>query len=154
VSAAETDPVQTVEEKREAETLRAIQFLAPLADRWTFQVMREIFAGMHRYGELQRKLGISRNILAERLSMLVDAELLRRVRYRTEPDWYEYRLTERAADLYPSIVVFYQWVEDHFGEQRSVFEVRRHSCGLPSGPVLICSACGEPISIDPDEGMP
>ena len=39
-----------------------------LADRWTFLIIREAYSGVHRYGQLQRNLGIARNILAERLS--------------------------------------------------------------------------------------
>jgi hypothetical protein len=33
---------------------------------------------------------------ADRLRQLVGDGMLERVRYRTDPDWYEYRLTERG----------------------------------------------------------
>jgi len=39
--------------------------------------------------------------------------LLERVRYRTEPDWYEYRLTKRGLDLYPAILAFFRWADTH-----------------------------------------
>lgn len=145
-------PNPSLEETREAEALVAIAALAPIADRWGYRILREVFAGVHRYGELQRRLGISRNILADRLSKLVDAELLRRVPYRIDPAWYEYRLTQRAADFYPTIIAFYEWVDTHFSDSGiAVFEQRPHSCGLHGRPILICSACREAITIDPDE---
>ena len=75
-----------------------------LSDRWTFLILREAFFGVRRYGQMQRDLGIARNVLAARLKQLVADGMLERVRYRTDPDWYEYRLTERALDLYPAIV--------------------------------------------------
>jgi HxlR-like helix-turn-helix protein len=39
--------------------------------------------------------------------------MLERVRYCTDPAWYEYRLTERALDLYPVIVGLMRWADRH-----------------------------------------
>jgi hypothetical protein len=61
--------------------------LEVLGDRWTFLILREAFFGVRRYGYFQRNLGIGRNVLAARLSALVEHGLLERVRYRTDPDW-------------------------------------------------------------------
>ena len=69
------------------------------ADRWTFLIVREAFFGVRRYGFFQRNLGIGRNVLADRLSKLVEHGVLKRVRYRTDPDWYEYRLTQAGFEL-------------------------------------------------------
>src|ERR1700710_2007086 len=86
-----------------------------LSDRWTFLILREAFYGVRRYGQLQRNLGIARNVLADRLRHLVAEGMLERVRYRTDPDWYEYVLTDRALDLYPVIVGLMRWADHHFG---------------------------------------
>ena len=67
-----------------------------LADRWTVLIIREVYVGIHRYAQLQSNLGIARNALAERIPKLVEHGLLERVGHRTEPDCYEYRLTERG----------------------------------------------------------
>jgi DNA-binding HxlR family transcriptional regulator len=58
-----------------------------LSDRWTFLILREAFFGVRRYGEMQRNLGIARNVLAARLKRLVADSIFDRVRYRTDPDW-------------------------------------------------------------------
>ena len=52
-----------------------------LTDRWTFLIMREAFFGVRRYGQMQRNLGIARNVLAQRLRRLVANGMLKRVWY-------------------------------------------------------------------------
>ena len=111
-----------------------------LSDRWTFLILREAFFGVRRYGQMQRTLGIARNVLAERLRKLVGDGMLQRVRYRTDPDWYEYRLTERAVDLYPVIVGLMRWADRHLtppGETGRLELVHR-SCGHPAELHLAC----------------
>jgi DNA-binding HxlR family transcriptional regulator len=98
------------------------------SDRSTFLILREAFYGVRRFGQMQRNLGIARNVLADRLRQLVGDGMLERVRYRTDPDWYEYRLTERALDLYPVI--------DPVGWPRS--RVRRPEHGRPTQPRRLC----------------
>src|SRR5436190_10735963 len=117
-----------------------------LSDRWTFLILREGFFGVRRYGELQRNLGIARNVLADRLKQLVADGMFERVRYRTDPDWYEYRLTDRALDLYPVIVGLMRWADRHLGGGEGALELIHRSCGAPADPYLACSHCHEPIS--------
>ena len=119
-----------------------------LSDRWTFLILREAFFGVRRYGQLQRNLGIARNVLAERLRKLVADEMFERVRYRTDPDWYEYRLTDRALDLYPVIVGLMRWADRHLTTGAETIEVRltHRGCGAPTEPYLACSHCHEPVT--------
>ena len=119
-----------------------------LSDRWTFLILREAFFGVRRYGQLQRNLGIARNVLAERLRQLVTDGMLERVRYRTDPDWYEYRLTERALDLYPVIVGLMRWADQHLptDEDAAAIELVHRSCGKPAEPYLACSHCHERLT--------
>ena len=66
----------------------AVEFAVDvLSDRWTFRILREAFFGARRYGEMQRNLGIARNVLAARLQKLVADSMFDRVRHRTDPDW-------------------------------------------------------------------
>ena len=117
-----------------------------LSDRWTFLILREAFFGVRRYGQMQRNLGIARNVLAERLKKLVADGMLERVRYRTDPDWYEYRLTERALDLYPVIVGLMRWADKHLAAEESALRLVHRSCGQPADPYLACSHCHEPLT--------
>ena len=118
-----------------------------LSDRWTFLILREAFFGVRRYGQMQRDLGIARNVLADRLRHLVADGMLERVRYRTDPDWYEYRLTERALDLYPAIVALMRWADKHLADGEDIADVQliHRSCGKPADPYLACAHCHEPL---------
>jgi DNA-binding HxlR family transcriptional regulator len=120
-----------------------------LTDRWTFLILREGFFGVRRYGQMQRDLGIARNVLADRLKQLVSDGMFERVRYRTDPDWYEYRLTDRALDLYPVIVGLMRWADRHLAaddDEPAALEPIHRSCGAPADPYLACSHCHEPLT--------
>jgi DNA-binding HxlR family transcriptional regulator len=119
-----------------------------LTDRWTFLILREAFFGVRRYGQIQRNLGIARNVLADRLRRLVADGMFERVRYRTDPDWYEYRLTERALALYPAIVGLMRWADQHLAteEDADALELIHRSCGKSAEPYLACSHCHEPLT--------
>jgi DNA-binding HxlR family transcriptional regulator len=139
-------PAKNHHEPTRAEPAAAQAALALLADRWSFLLIRDAFSGVHRFGQFQRDLGIARNVLADRLSKLVECGLLKRVRYRTDPDWYEYRLTDRGRDLYPAILAFFRWVDTHYGNPRDpAVKIRHRTCGQPTQPLLVCSHCREPI---------
>jgi DNA-binding HxlR family transcriptional regulator len=123
--------------------------LAVLADRWTFLVLREAFFGVHRYGFFQRNLGIGRNVLAARLSDLVEHGVLKRVRYRTDPDWYEYRLTKAGYDLFPVILALKAWSEQYLLDPDEVkLDIHHCACGNELNPVVICECCGKPLSAE------
>ena len=120
-----------------------------LSDRWTFLILREAFFGVRRYGELQRNLGIARNVLADRLKQLVADGMFDRVRYRTDPDWYEYRLTDRALALYPVIVGLMRWADEHLGGEHADaggLELIHRGCGAPAAPYLACAHCHAPLT--------
>ena len=46
-----------------------------IGDRWMLMNLRDAFDGSRRFSEFQRGLGVARNILAECLKILVDADL-------------------------------------------------------------------------------
>jgi DNA-binding HxlR family transcriptional regulator len=139
-------PPENLSDNAKAKAVAAQEALALLADRWSFLIIREAFSGVHRFGQLQRNLGIARNVLADRLVKLVEHGLLERVRYRTEPDWYEYRLTERGLGLYPAILAFFRWADAHFGDpRRPAVKIRHRDCGKLTQPLLVCSQCREPL---------
>jgi DNA-binding HxlR family transcriptional regulator len=121
--------------------------LEVLGDRWTFLVLREAFFGVRRYGQFQRNLGIGRNVLAARLSALVGHGLLERVRYRSDPDWYEYRLTEAGVELFPAVLTIKAWADRHLLDPNDTkLHVHHRTCGAELIPVVVCASCHEPIS--------
>ncbi len=120
-----------------------------LGDRWRILVLREAFYGVRRYGEMVRNLGIARNVLASRLKTLVDDGLLERRRYRRDPDWYEYVLTDTGRDLYGAIVAVLHWTDVHWPNRGEQLRLTHRPCGEHIHAEVVCSACGGPL--DPRE---
>lgn len=117
-----------------------------LGDRWTFLLLRQAFFGVRRYGELQRNLGIARNVLASRLNALVEHDLLERHRYHVDPDWYEYRLTSRGRDLFPAILALHRWADEYLAGPEGPPIVLRHTlCGQVVHPLVSCEHCGREL---------
>lgn len=121
--------------------------LSVIGERWTLLVLREAFAGVSRFDGFQQRLGVARNVLAERLRLLVAEGVLERRPYRDRPLRCEYELTEKGRDLYPVIVSLLRWGDDWLaGEQGPPIRLIHRSCGADTSPRLVCSHCGEPIS--------
>jgi DNA-binding HxlR family transcriptional regulator len=120
-----------------------------VAERWTFLVLREAYFGVRRYGFFQRNLGISRSVLAARLSELVSSGMLKRVRYRSDPDWFEYRLTKASFELFPIILMMKSWAELHILDPAEhKLEVHHCACGAELKPIVVCESCHAPITAD------
>jgi len=85
--------------------------MAVLGERWTFVVLREVFNGVRRFEEMREHTDIPRQVLTNRLALLLKEGILRKVPYR-DPGFrsrFEYRLTEKGFDLYPVLVAVLQW---------------------------------------------
>ena len=116
-----------------------------LGERWTFLILRESFYGVRRFSDMQRNLGIARNILSARLQTLVGAGILETRRYQEEPERFEYRLTaRRAATSIP------RSSRSCAGATSTSTTTRRRSscttrCGALAEPKLVCGHCGKPM---------
>ena len=80
-----------------------------LCERWTLQIIREMFLGASRFTEFQRNLPkISPSLLTSRLKMLVDNDIA--IRKRTpEKRGYEYHLTAAGKELKPVLDSLGNW---------------------------------------------
>jgi DNA-binding HxlR family transcriptional regulator len=99
-----------------------------VGDRWSLLILRDAFDGVRRFGEFQRNLGIARNMLTDRLRMLVDAGVLAVAPASDGSAYQEYVLTEKGGELFPMIVAMQQWGEAHLfapGEAHSTLVERR-----------------------------
>src|ERR1700728_4735583 len=82
-----------------------------IGERPTFLVLREAFNGVRRFADMQRRTGMPRQVLSDRLARLVDEGLLRKVPYRDsgQRSRNEYRLTSKGLDLYPVLLALMAW---------------------------------------------
>jgi len=113
---------------------------------WTYLVLRDLFQGVRRFDDLQKRSGIARNILSDRLRTLVDHGVLERRRYQERPERFEYRLTEKGIDLYPVLVALMRWGDRWSADGAGPPVVLTHKgCGHDVMPQLACPQCGEAV---------
>ena len=99
-----------------------------IGDKWTLVVLRTIMIGKRRYSELlEMPERISTNILADRLHLLEREGLIGRHAYQERPMRYEYRLTEKGADLLPVVQALMDWSYKHIPGRMQVPEAYRTS---------------------------
>jgi DNA-binding HxlR family transcriptional regulator len=118
-----------------------------VGDRWTLLILRDCFLRVRRFDDFQARLGIGRPILADRLNKLVDAFVLTKVAYQTNPTRYEYRLTPKGLDLYPVIMSLVHWGDVHMSGKKGRPLLHEHiSCNHQFDPVMVCSECQEVLN--------
>jgi len=126
-----------------------------LGERWTFVVLREIANGIRRFDDMRVRTNIPRQVLTNRLTMLVDRGVLRREPYQ-EPGArmrHEYRLTRMGMDLWPVMVAILDWGDRYLADpDGSPLSTVHRDCGAEVRPVLRCAAGHELAS--PREVVP
>jgi DNA-binding HxlR family transcriptional regulator/peroxiredoxin len=87
--------------------------LGVVGDWWTLLVLRDLAAGVTRFSALADSVGVSRKVLAERLTALGENGVVERVRYSERPPRDEYRLTAKGLALVPVLIALQTWGEQH-----------------------------------------
>jgi DNA-binding HxlR family transcriptional regulator len=116
--------------------------MAVLGERWTFVVLREVFNGVRRFDDIRRHSGIPRQVLSDRLGLLVEQGIMRREPYQDpgERVRHEYRLTEKGFDLYPVLVAVADWGDRYLADPAgSPVEFTHRGCGAELHAVLECA---------------
>jgi DNA-binding HxlR family transcriptional regulator len=117
-----------------------------LGDRWTLLILSDCFLGVRKFDALQQRLEIPRTTLANRLQKLEQHDVLYRKQYQTNPDRFEYRLTDKGRDLYPVLSTILNWGDKYYADEAGPPILRQHvACGHDIQPVLQCPECEEAI---------
>jgi len=81
-----------------------------LDGRWTLLILRELFGGTRRFGELRATLGeVSPKTLTDRLRFLEKEGVVSRVIHPEIPPKVEYSLTARGRSALPIIEALRDW---------------------------------------------
>ncbi|KEQ26190.1 winged helix-turn-helix transcriptional regulator [Paenibacillus tyrfis] len=81
-----------------------------IGGKWSFLVLRELFGGTKRFGELQRNISsISPKSLTDTLRHLEENGVLERTAYPTVPVTVEYTLTPKGEDLHRMLKEMKLW---------------------------------------------
>jgi DNA-binding HxlR family transcriptional regulator len=122
------------------------QCLEVVGEWWTMLIVRDLFLGVRRFEEFQHRLGISRNVLTDRLAGLVAAGVLVKVPYQDHPVRFDYRLTDKGRDLWPVLNAMRQWGDRHAAPGGPRLVISHRACGHVVEPVLHCPDCGDDVT--------
>ncbi len=119
------------------------QTLEVVGEWWTMLIIRDCFLGITRFDDFQQRLGISRNILTDRLDHLVEREVLVRVPYQEHPVRFDYRLTDKGRDLWLVLTAMRQWGDRWEAAEGPPVVIEHQACGHRTTVVPTCSSCGD-----------
>jgi DNA-binding HxlR family transcriptional regulator len=122
--------------------------LEVVGERWSLLIVRDIFLGLRRFDEIQGDLGIARNVLNTRLTRLLDQGVLEKRLYQEHPPRYEYRLTEKGLDLWPTIVALMKWGDRYTAPAAGPPVLLEHrGCGGAVDEHRMCVQCGARLEV-------
>ena len=109
-------------ETKAADTERAScpveRTLEVIGGRWKVLILRELFPGVKRFGQLHRALhGITQKMLTQQLREMEEDGIIHREVYLQVPPKVEYSLTPLGESLKPIIVSMHEWAVRHLDEQ-------------------------------------
>jgi DNA-binding HxlR family transcriptional regulator len=121
------------------------QTLEIFGDKWGIEILLCAFFRIHRFGDFRACIGISTNILSDRLERLVEANLLTQGHDRQSQSGYW--LTPRGIDVYAIMVTIHEWADKWVrARYRSPVHLIHHACGKAFLPMMTCVACTQPIN--------
>ncbi len=106
--------------------------LSLMGEKWSFMILRSAFDDVRHFEGFLNKIGLARNILANRLARLTEGGVLVRTPCPDDRRKVEYRLTQKGLDLLPVMIGLRQWGE-------------KWATGIPSTPVLSDQRDKKPI---------
>src|SRR5215212_4489952 len=104
--------------------------LERVGEWWSILILRDALAGLSRFDEFQKSLGIAPGMLTRRLNALVEAELLERRRYSAHPPRDSYHLTPRGRDFRPVLLTMLAWGNRHFAPEGASVQIVDTTTGL------------------------
>lgn len=89
--------------------------LAFAGDAWSLLILRDAHAGLTRFDQFRKSLGIAPTILTRRLATLMEEGLLEKRLYSERPPREEYLLTVAGRDFLPVLFMIGAWGRQYRG---------------------------------------
>lgn len=129
--------------------------LEVIGDWWSPLVLRDLFLGLDRFEQLVADLGISRNLLTDRLATLVAGGVVAREPYQEHPVRHRYVLTDAGRELVPVLLALTAWGDRWVTPDGGApLQVHHDGCGTATTPTVCCSACGSALHADDVSASP
>ena len=139
----ETVPPRTLFETIDCSIART---MAVLGEPWTALILRDLFIGITRFEALHAHLGVSRKVLALRLSRLARDEIVVKRAYAERPERFDYILTDKGWQLCDILLAISAWGDTWTTSQTGPPAlIRHHRCDHLTTAEIRCSHCGEPL---------
>lgn len=108
-----------------------------IGDRWSLLIVREAFDGVGRFSDFQRRLGMSRSMLSQRLQALQESGVLAQQPAADGSRYHDYVLTPKGQALFTLVVALRQWGEAFlFAEHEPRSQLLTLADGQPLAPLL------------------
>lgn len=115
-----------------------------IGEKWAFLIVRGAFNGLQHFEEFQAGLGVARNILADRLTKLVNGGIMKRSHDRDDRRKVIYALTPKGEALLPVLVALRQWGEE-WGHGPAPIMLADQRDGKPIRKIDVLAADGRPL---------
>ena len=117
-----------------------------IGDRWSMLIIRALFTGHSEFNEIHSDTQIATNILSERLSFLMEQNILRKDLSKGEQR-PSYKLTTRGLDIYPILLTLMAWGDQWFADENGPPVLLKHrSCNHPLILEIACNVCDGEVS--------
>jgi hypothetical protein len=94
-------------------------------------------------------------VLQTRLRRLLDHGVLEKRLYQERPPRYEYRLTDKGLDLWPTMVALMKWGDRYAAPAAGPPVLLEHrGCGGAVDEHRVCQACGARLSVRDAKALP
>jgi DNA-binding HxlR family transcriptional regulator len=124
---------------------RSLDFLG---DAWSILILRDAHAGLTRFEQFRKKLGIAPTILTKRLTVLTEEGLLEKRVYSEHPPRDEYVLTTAGRDFLPVLFMIGDWGRKYRGEGKLV-RFLDAELGTEIKPVVLDEVTGAKVGTRP-----
>lgn len=94
--------------------------LGVAGDAWSILILRDAHAGLTRFDQFRKSLGIAPTMLTRRLATLTEEGLLEKRRYSEHPPREEYLLTAAGRDFLPVLFMIGAWGRQYRGDGKLV----------------------------------
>jgi DNA-binding HxlR family transcriptional regulator len=129
--------------------------LEVVGERWSLLIVRDVMNGHRRFDQLQKALGVARNVLSARLQRLIEEDILERRPYQRNPERCEYFLTEKGLDLWPALIALLNWGDRYSPSADGPPMLIVHKeCGGAVSDRGICENCGKVLNARDAQALP
>ncbi|WP_372572328.1 winged helix-turn-helix transcriptional regulator [Ruegeria jejuensis] len=120
-----------------------------VGDKWSTMILRDAFFGVRTFTAFEKSIGISKNILTQRLQHLQDHGILDKIPVGVGTTRTEYRLTDKGRGLLPVMIAMAQWSDQWvFGADKAPFRYVDRETNSDVKPLKVITESGREVELD------